>query len=361
MDYNINYRKKDNGIQVIVSYKDATGKWKQKSKQGFADTRDGKKKAKEAADKMLQKLKHDEISIEKELQGITFKELIALHTKHMELHLEKNTLVSYTTALKHFKDLNDMELDKIKTIHLQKCVDNMVKGGLKYSTVKTYLQKVNIFFKAAIAQYNIINDTPIKNIKFENNKEKNEKRVLDNYELNLLLKGITNKNYHLITLIASTCGLRIGEIIGLTWKNVDFENSTLKITKQWKLNEKGEFGFGELKSKNSYRDVPLPKKTKKELELFKATTPTNIDNRIFNYKNTTSIASNLHREYIRLNFDISIHELRHTYATNLIANGVKFKTAAQILGHSVEMTMKVYSHVTEDMLKEAQNIIENIF
>lgn len=60
-------------------------------------------------------------------------------------------------------------------------------------------------------------------------------------------------------------------------------------------------------------------------------------------------------------FDISVHELRHTYATNLIANGIDFKTAAKFLGHDVKETLGTYSHVNDDMIKIATNIIEKIF
>nr|WP_033051155.1 tyrosine-type recombinase/integrase [Clostridium botulinum] len=58
---------------------------------------------------------------------------------------------------------------------------------------------------------------------------------------------------------------------------------------------------------------------------------------------------------------ISLHELRHTYATLLISSGIDFKTVAKILGHDVEQTMRIYSHVNDDMMKKATNIIENIF
>mgnify|MGYP002410257252 CR=1 FL=1 len=57
----------------------------------------------------------------------------------------------------------------------------------------------------------------------------------------------------------------------------------------------------------------------------------------------------------------SIHGLRHTYATLLIANGVDFKTAAKLLGHTVEMTMKVYSDVTDDMIEKTTDTINMIF
>ncbi|RHW62664.1 site-specific integrase, partial [Clostridium botulinum] len=60
-------------------------------------------------------------------------------------------------------------------------------------------------------------------------------------------------------------------------------------------------------------------------------------------------------------YTITFHELRHTYATRLIANGVDFKTVAQILGHSVEQTLKTYSHVNNDMLNKAHSVIEKIF
>ncbi|EPS56704.1 phage integrase family site-specific recombinase [Clostridium botulinum Af84] len=118
-------------------------------------------------------------------------------------------------------------------------------------------------------------------------------------------------------------------------------------------------GFGELKSKNSYRKVPCPKIIFTYLKTYKKVV--NIDNRIVNYKNTISSASNIRREYKKLGYDISIHELRHTYATKLISSGMDFKTAANILGHDIEMTMKIYSHVTDEMMEHATNIIEKIF
>ena len=55
MDFNISYRKKDKGIQCIISYKE-NGKWKQKSKQGFEDSRKGKNEAKQWAIDMVNEL-----------------------------------------------------------------------------------------------------------------------------------------------------------------------------------------------------------------------------------------------------------------------------------------------------------------
>ena len=58
---------------------------------------------------------------------------------------------------------------------------------------------------------------------------------------------------------------------------------------------------------------------------------------------------------------ITIHELRHNYATLLIANNIDFKTTADFLGHNVQQTLKTYSHVTDEMKKKATNTISKIF
>ena len=67
------------------------------------------------------------------------------------------------------------------------------------------------------------------------------------------------------------------------------------------------------------------------------------------------------KKYRQAGYDISVHGLRHTYATMLIGNKIDFKTAAKFLGHSVDMTIKIYSHVNQDMIDAATLKIKNIF
>ena len=106
-----------------------------------------------------------------------------------------------------------------------------------------------------------------------------------------------------------------------------------------------------MKTKNSNRVVPVTKSFIKTLKNYKSLGPISIDNRIAPF-NKPSIEKYLNpklREYA----DISMHELRHTYATLLIHNGVDFKTVAKILGHDVKQTLDTYSHVTDDMMEVA--------
>lgn len=363
MDYNITYRKKDNGIQVIISYKDNLGKWRQKSKQGFPDTREGNKKAKIAADLMLQDLKSS-INLNTDFKNITFKEFSNIYIGHVSLHLEAKTLTSYNSALKNFSLLNDMELSKIRSIHIQRCIDNMIKKNLKSSSIKINLSKIKTIFKSAVEQYNLINDTPVKNIKFQPDKIKNEKRALNSKELNDLLYKLSIKpkyiHFYMMSVIASKCGLRLGEILGLRWSDIDLNNKKLTVKNQLKLNKEGKHVLGTLKSKNSIRTVPIPKNIVPIFEKYKKDTPTLIDNRVIKYSSVNGAGSNIQRAFKDVGYDISIHELRHTYITNLVANGLDFKTISKIAGHSVEMVMSIYSHVTDEMLERASSLIDNI-
>lgn len=65
----------------------------------------------------------------------------------------------------------------------------------------------------------------------------------------------------------------------------------------------------------------------------------NINNRIFNFKNTDSVSICLNALFKKEGYNITIHELRYTYTTKLISHGLDFKTAAGLLGHTVEQTI----------------------
>ncbi|UZW13238.1 site-specific integrase [Clostridium pasteurianum] len=359
MQYNITYREKDKGIQFIISYKDNAGKWKQKSKQGFKT----KGAAKTAADKMLDALKEDiKKNINTDYENITFKEFKDIYMDHLALYKQHNTIIIYNQALKHFESLYDIKLNKINTMEIQMCVDEMVKSKLKYSTINTYVIRLNAIFNAAIKQYKAISSSPLDNVELKIDKEESNKKAITKEQFDMLISKTKNFKYKVIFLLAGTCGLRLGEILGLTWDCVDFKRAELTINKQWKNIAKGKTGFGELKSKNSYRTVPIPVKTVLPvLQEFKKNYPTDIHNRVITYKYIQGLSHLFKSHFKKCNLDISIHELRHTYATLLISNGTDFKTAAKLLGHDVEQTMRTYSHVTDDMKAKATDTINKIF
>lgn len=364
MDYNITYRKKDKGIQVIISYKDDLGRWRQKSKQGFPDTREGNKKAKSAADLMLQELKENSaLNIYKDMENLTIGELKEDYLKHIKIHREYNTFKNYEQSLNCFK-IDNIEIRKIKLADIQKCIDKLT-NSVSVTTIKRRTTIFKCMLNYSNKQYNI----PIpnmSNLTFPSSKNKIDKRALETSEqIDLLhhFKFRGDQDYYIVVLLASTCGLRVGEILGLKWNDIDFRNNQIDINKQWKINKfTNIYDFGDLKSKNSYRIVPVSKSTIDELQRIRSSSNVinMFDTRLIKSSRTDSISINLGK-VLKRKFNITIHELRHTYATNLIKNGIDFKTAAAILGHDIEQTMKTYAHVTDGMMKEAAKLIAKIF
>lgn len=362
MDYNITYREKDKGLQVIVSYKDSNGKWRQKSKQGFENSRIGKRKAKEEANRIVEDLAKTS-KILNDMHDLTLGELEEEFLIHIELHRTVSTHTSYVNALKKFKKINHIRVRELEVYDVQKCIDDLV-GTLSTTTSKIYLSIFSAMLKFAYVQYNI----PLLNLNRltmpKHSKNSNSAQIaLTSMEQQKVLnfyKENSNKrlDYYIIVLVALKTGLRIGEIMGLTWMDIDFKNTTISVNKQWKLlNSKSKnYGFAELKSNNSYRIVPISPDTRKELSHIKSISPINSYQRIISKVNTNHTTSCLDR-HLRRHFGVTAHTLRHTYATNLISHGIDFKTAAHLLGHDIEQTMKTYSHVTDDMLKHANDVI----
>lgn len=358
MQYSTLIRKKDKGYQYVITYKDG-GKWKTKSKQGYALNKAGKELARIEMDKTVAELKNvSKNEVNQDMVEITFGKFTEKYLKHMSLYREINTILAFKTVLNNFVSLNNIKLSKISLTDIQEVVDNMTRKGLNPNTIQDYLRKLNIFFRSAMDEYNLISSLPTKNIKISKLKKATNKRALTKYEADTLLKDFEKSKYYLVILIALKCGLRLGEILGLTWDCIDTKNSVIKVTCQWKQVSEKEYNFGTLKSKNSYREVPIPNKMIPILKNHKEVV--NIDRRVFTFKNTDSVSICLNRLLKKGGYNITVHELRHTYATHLIANGVDFKTAAMLLGHTVEQTMKTYSHVNNDMIKKATNIINNI-
>lgn len=361
MQYSVLYRKKDGGWQYVISYKDETGKWKQKSKQGFKGTY-AKTKCQDAADKMIEKLKKQILSpkIDDDYSDTTFEELAKMFLRHANSYKEENTLNIYRQSVHACKSLYSTKINEIKHEDIQDCVDEWAKR-VQPATVKGYICKIKHIFNFAI-EHNAIVNNPAINIEIPKaNKIPTVKKALTKNELKTLLNGIKNRDYKLVSLFAAKCGLRLGEILGLTWDNVNLKDKTIRIVQQWKLLRNGKYGFGILKSKNSFREIPVPDSFNKELKIYKSECEEYPDNRLFKYTNVRGLSPRLHKYYKKLGFDITAHSLRHTYATLLISNGTDFKTAAKLLGHDIKQTMYTYSHVTDDMISKAKKTINNMF
>ncbi|MBD8069929.1 tyrosine-type recombinase/integrase [Bacillus sp. PS06] len=173
--------------------------------------------------------------------------------------------------------------------------------------------------------------------------------------------------YSLLLLIL-TSGLRFGKAVGLTRKDFDFTENTIKINKTWGYKKNSLPGFGLTKNEQSNRTIRLDKITMNHFKELFNTTPTNIHELVFyspesKYKVISNTNANnlLKKLLLELNIEpITVHGLRHTHASVLLYKKLSIHYVSERLGHSdIETTLKEYTHViTELRLQEEQDTVQ---
>jgi integrase len=156
--------------------------------------------------------------------------------------------------------------------------------------------------------------------------------------------------------------MRISELIALEWSDIDLENCTILVNKQ--------FYRGKLtttKTLSSIRRVSVPDIVIETLlQLRKQTkvlSPIVFCGDTGQYINTTKFVENWFKKAVRSigKPDFNFHALRHTYATLLLSKSVSLKFVQEQLGHSTaQTTLNVYSHVLPSVNKKAMNILNNL-
>lgn len=252
MEYNVTYRSKDKSIQCIISYKDNDGRWRQKSKQGFATQKDSKAWIKTAVAEL-----EKTINTAEEFRGITLGEFKKVFLKDKQGAYSYNAMLVYKNAFSRFKDLDHVPLIDMSYINIKPCIDAMIDEGLKPSTIKDYISRLKVSLNHAVYKYGILSTNPVRDKDYSLKHEKKKIKALSVNETDHLLKNLRETDYY-ICLIALKCGLRVGEIIGLTDTSFNFKEGIIRVDKQWKKLGYKEHGFGKPKSINSVRDVPIP-------------------------------------------------------------------------------------------------------
>ena len=160
-----------------------------------------------------------------------------------------------------------------------------------------------------------------------------------------------------------TTGLRLGEICGLMWSDFDGRKGTLSISRTLRKEKGGRLVAGDTKTYAGTRTILLPTSTAERLRLRKKTS---YSPWIFHDPLRPEAPLNPGTAYRQLKKvlqetklpELRFHDLRHTFATHALANGVDAKTLSGILGHTkASFTLDTYTHTTTDMHKKAAEIV----
>ena len=167
------------------------------------------------------------------------------------------------------------------------------------------------------------------------------------------------------------CGLRRGELRGLTWDNIDFEDKTLSIVKNV-VNENGDSGYWKIttpKTRTSTRTIPMPDILVNHLKEYKKQV-----SKYYNFNQKWFVVgdvSPLHPDVLRKRKNknamnaglkqIRIHDFRHSCASLLINNGANIMIVAKYLGHAkIDATLNTYAHLFKNKMDDIVNMMNHL-
>ena len=194
-----------------------------------------------------------------------------------------------------------------------------------------------------------------------------EKQVLGDSQLDKFMEAIKQEPYwNDFFYVEVMTGLRRGEICGIKWSDINFDEGTLCIKRSVGRVKNGSITIGETKTTAGERKIILPPSVLTLLEEKQAdainewvfphymnpSDPLHPDTA---YRKLKTILKNVELPLIRF------HDLRHTFATQATQGGVDAKTLAGILGHTdASFTLDTYTHVTGDMQRNASSVVNNM-
>jgi integrase len=268
-----------------------------------------------------------------------------------------------------------MLLTKISTPQIQRFLNDKHTAGLSPKTVKHIRDCFRAALNVAVNDWDLIPKNPASKARPPDQLHR-PMRVFDPDQARAFLCLISDHRLEALFSLALCLGPRQGEVLGIRWSDLDLDSGVLTIDGALKRID-GKLVKGKTKRECSNRTIQLPVVTITALREHQAR---QAQERIWagtrwketGYTFTTRIGTpierrNLLRDWYRLIAGsdlprIHFHDLRHSAATLLFAQGVHPRTVMEILGHKdLNTTMRIYGHVVDRMKQEAAAKMDELF
>ena len=261
--------------------------------------------------------------------------------------------------------IGEIPLCDLETDDIQKVYNKMMDDKLSPASIGKVHQLINGSLEKAIevrlSEWNPAKATTRPPIKQAGAKAMTEEGMTA--FLDLVYKEDIRWKAAFITLLGT--GLRIGELLALEWPDIDLKEGVIRVNKGLSRTREG-LVLETTKTAKSTRMIPLPDEAIQVLAKLKEEQKVvylKDINIVFRTKNNTYISPrNFQRKYYTLRDkagipkEISVHGLRHTFATRLLEAGEDMRIIMELLGHAeISTTANIYSHVMPKTMKKATN------
>ena len=281
--------------------------------------------------------------------------------------------------------LGHLDLNKLNPRHIIRFINEMKEhgkrldgkeGNISDETIRYCFRVLSSMLKDAV-QWQVIPSSPCGRVK-PPKVAKHQAAVLNEEETRMMLNCLENEpiKYQAIIIIAVSTGMRLGEIMGLQWSDIDFSVDTLTVSRTNQVIKGKGIITKSPKNDSSARSLTLPKRTIEILKRYKKWQNEqrlllgnlwNDSDWIFTTWNGTSMypttPSKWFREFLKRNKlpHIPFHGLRHTSATLLIAQGAPLKNISSRLGHAdIRTTGNIYGHALQSVDRKLADTMDVI-
>ena len=297
---------------------------------------------------------------------MTFKEASEIF---MRLHASKkckyNTEHGYKGYLKNhlLPYFGKLKLCEITPLAVNEFVAQELETGRRNSTVNKYTKLMSQIYSFMI-DMDIVVKNPLARIKSLKEERSEEIRSLSTEETKILLSKTKEiyPDFYPLLFTALFTGMRQGELMGLTWDSINWITRKITVDKNFTHGRVGTTKTGKV------RKVDMSLELVKVLKEWRLACPKGEHNLVFpNGDGGYQDANNMIKRRFKPSLSRAVidalrfHDLRHTYASLLLANGAPMKYVQHQLGHSsIKMTMDLYTHLLPEVNEQCVNLLDNI-